>query len=217
MIRQTLVVISAIALLAVLTGCSTCEPVAPLFVQGSVRAQIDQSGVLVKSTAREPVTTIELRKPGESRCVPANEPFDLSIPDAIDMAKYALQISECETPMVTAGSPNFQITLVESCMPILVLKQECKILNWYNPYRIPEIRVTNDSLSQLVLTPLLSDDNEIIGYEVRLGDHRECGSPALKVLEAFRKGGGKVITVKSNTKKTPRSLGMLCRNKKRIG
>ncbi|MBU3680286.1 MAG: hypothetical protein FGM32_11910, partial [Candidatus Kapabacteria bacterium] len=160
MIRQTLVFLSVVMLLSMLTGCSTCEPVAPLFVQGSVRAQIDQQGVLVKSTVREPSMTIELRKPGDSRCVPADEPFNLDIPDAIDMARYALQISECESPTVTAGGQSFQITLVESCMPVLVLKKECKILNWYNPYRIPEIRVSNDSLSQLVLTPLLSDDNE---------------------------------------------------------
>lgn len=205
------------ASLLLIGGCATCEPVTPLFVGGDVTALINDQGVLIKSKPQGALRSVVLTHPGQSQCVVANEPFVLSIPKAIDMAKYALQIEECDTNAVTSGSSFFRITLIESCMPVLALKSKCKILNWYNPYRIPEIRVANSDLSQLILTPLLNDETEIIGYEIRLGDHTECGSPARKVWEAVRKSGRKPKVIRPNTTKTPRSIEMLCQGKTMFG
>jgi len=198
-------------------GCSTCEPVTPLFVNGDVLAMVNDNGVLLKAKSQGFGQRVVLSKPGQSRCVLANQPFILSVPEAIDMARYALQVEECDTNAVTAGSSYFRLTLVESCMPVLALKSKCKILNWYNPYRIPEIRVTNNDLSQVILTPLLNGDTEIIGYEIRLGDHSECKSPARDVWIAIRKSGVKPKVVRTNTSKTPRSIEMLCQGKNSIG
>lgn len=213
----TLTLIAGAICSFVLSGCASCEPVAPLYIQGSVVAQVNTNGLLVKVRDQSTRQTVAFTKPGQSRCVVANEPFVLSIPDAIDMARYSIQIQDCDTNAVRAGSSFFRITLVESCMPVLLLTSKCKILNWYNPYRIPEIRVSNSNLSQLVMTPLLSDDDEIIGYEVRLGDHRDCGSPALRALEIIRKAGVKPKVVRPNTIKTPRSIELLCQGRRAIG
>jgi hypothetical protein len=69
------------------------------------------------------------------------------------------------------------------------MDKRCRIVNWYNPYRLPEVRIQNAYTDQLVTTPILGKSNEIIGYEVRLGDAGDgssktasttaCPSPAV--------------------------------------
>lgn len=187
----------------VIGGCSTCLPVPPLYVQGQAAVQVTRHGTLVRGTASEADTTIVFEKVGQSANVYSDNSFILSIPNTIDMALYALQIEESD--VVTAGQKAFALTLVESCIPSLKIDKHCKIVNWYNPYRIPDIRVNNSETDQLILTPLISGDNTIVGYEVRLGDSEECDSPALKELRRLRGKKAKFSRAPSNTKKTPRN------------
>lgn len=192
--------------LSVLVGCSNCQPVQPLFVQGDVPARIGAMGRLQRSVAGRNARVIGLERPGDSQCIAEDEPFVLSMPNSIDMAEYAIQIEECDS--VTAGEKIYKITLMETCKKVLVLKKHCQRVNWYNPYRIPEIRLRNEDLDQLVMTPLMGADNSIVGYEVRLGDANgadRCKSPALEALERFRSKGLKIRRVASTDRKKPRS------------
>ncbi len=201
----TLLAILAV-MLSVVTGCSNCQPVQPLFVKGDVPAKISSKGTLLRSTAGRGSRVIGLERPGDSQCVAEDEPFVLSMPASIDMAEYAIQIEDCDS--VTAGQRIYKITLVETCRKVLALTKHCQRVNWYNPYRIPEIRLKNEDLDQLVLTPLIGADNSIVGYEVRLGDVKspdKCKSPALEALERFRSKGLKIRRPSSNTSKKPRS------------
>lgn len=195
-------IILCISVVFISAGCSTCLPVPPLYVQGDAAVQVTKNGTLVRGTASKADSTVVFEKVGESAIVYSDESFILSIPNTIDMALYALQIEESDA--VTAGQKAFELTLVESCIPSLTIDKHCKIVNWYNPYRIPEIRVSNSETDQLVLTPLISDENTIIGYEVRLGDSQDCFSPALKELKRLRSKNVKFTRAASNTKKTPR-------------
>ncbi len=201
-----IVVFSFLVALAIISqGCNTCSPVPPLFVQGETTARIGENGVLLRDRGGRPSRTIVLERPGSAQCIEQDEPFILSMPSVIDMAQYAIEISECDT--VTAGAPIYRLQLVESCMPVLSLNKKCKTINWYNPYRIPEIRVNNNELLQVILTPLLGDDLTTLGYEVRMGDSKVCDSPALERLKKYR---GQSVTAKrmqSNTKKNPINPG----------
>ena len=199
-INSVILCISAVLISA---GCSTCLPVPPLYVQGQAAVQITKHGTLVRGTASEADTTIVFEKVGQSASVYSDNSFILSIPNTIDMALYALQVKESDA--VTAGQKSFELTLVESCMPSITIDKHCKIVNWYNPYRIPEIRVNNSETDQLILTPLISGDNTIVGYEVRLGDSEVCDSPALRQLKRLRGKQATFSRAPSNTKKTPRN------------
>ena len=203
---KIVVVATLFALAVIAQGCSTCAPVPPLFVQGETTARIGENGILLRDRGGRPSRKIVLERPGSAQCIEQDEPFILSMPSVIDMAQYAIEISECDT--VTAGAPIYRLQLVESCMPVLSLNKKCKTINWYNPYRIPEIRVNNNELLQVILTPLLGDDLTTLGYEVRMGDSKECESPALKRLKKLRGGSATSMRFASNTKKNPLNPGV---------
>lgn len=203
--RKMSVLLAALAAVSiVLSGCSTCQPVQPLFVKGDVSAKVGPNGTLVRSTAGRGSRRIVLERPGDGQCVEEDESFILSLPRSIDMAEYAIQIEECDG--VTAGRRTSKISLVETCQKVLMISKHCQRINWYNPYRIPEVRIDNRDLDQLVVTPLLGRDHSIVGYEVRLGDaegDNKCDSPALKALKRFQQRGKRMQPPSSRTKKDP--------------
>ena len=185
------------------SSCATCDSGPGLYIRGSMETQISSHGTFVK-TGKAPKEEHLLARPGDSFNVAEGVPFQLNIPEVVNLGTNALQISEKDT--VTAGPTIYTVSLVESCTPYVVMDKQCKIVNWYNPYRIPEVRIQNYN-DQLVMTPLLDPHDAIIGYEIRLGDHKECGSPA---LDRLRKRKGVVFApVKSNTKETPWDLASL--------
>lgn len=194
-----------IAISVVLQSCSTCDPGTSLYVRGTVGARVNQSGVL--ETAEDTGPKYSLRDPGESFDVVENAPFVLDVPDAVDLSSYALVVTELDT--VVPGGKLFRVALRESCQPYIEMDKSCKMVNWYNPYRLPEVRIRNTD-EQLVMTPLLGPTNELVGYEVRLGDHTNCGSPALDRLRAFRRTSKQPIAgirpIRSSTRKAPTSL-----------
>lgn len=203
---KTIILLAILAAVGSLfSGCSTCQPVQPLYVQGEVSAKIGPHQTLQRSTTDRDSRTIVLERPGDNQCVAEDEPFVLSMPTSIDMAEYAVQIEECDS--VTAGQKIYKITLVETCQKVLLISKHCQRINWYNPYRIPEVRLANENLDQLIVTPLIGKDDTIIGYEVRLGDRggdSGCPSPALDALKRYRSKGIKLRRLASNTKKKTR-------------
>jgi hypothetical protein len=203
----------AIVAASVLQSCATCEPESSLYVRDTLTVEVNKDGVLQeasKGTAR-----YALRYPGDSFTIEQGRPFILEIPDAIDLSSYALAVSKIET--VVAGPEYYRVSLRESCTPYIELSKRCQVVNWYNPYRLPEIRVRNND-HQVVTTPLLSSNNEVIGFEVRLGTKGEgCPSQALQRFEDYRdslKASGKkessyLRSIGPSTRKEPRPLSVL--------
>lgn len=205
MLQNYFLALLCIATSAVLQSCSTCDPGTSLYVRGTVGVRVNQSGVL--ETAEDTGPKYSLRDPGESFVVVEDAPFVLDVPDAVDLSSYALVVTELDT--VVPGGKLFRVALRESCQPYIEMDKSCKMVNWYNPYRLPEVRIRNTD-EQLVMTPLLGPTNELVGYEVRLGDHTNCGSPALDRLRAYRRTSKQPIAgirpIRSSTRKAPTSL-----------
>jgi hypothetical protein len=190
--------------ISLLSGCSQCQPVQPLYVKGDVSAKVGPHCTLLRAKVNRDSRNIVLERPGDSQCIEEDEPFNLSMPRSIDMAEYAIQIEECDE--ITAGKKRHKISLVETCQKVLMISKHCQRINWYNPYRIPEIRIDNRELDQLVVTPLLGRGNSIVGYEVRLGDANgpnKCKSPALEALTRVQRTGTIMKPPPSRTKKNP--------------
>ncbi len=186
-----------------LSGCVTCDSGPALYVRGSMKSEISSHGTFI-STTRKVQEQYKLARPGDSFDVAEGVPFQLTVPGVVNLGTNALRITQKDT--VVAGPPVYTVSLVESCNPYVVMDRKCKIVNWYNPYRIPEVRIRNSD-AQLIMTPLLDPSDAIIGYEIRLGDHKDCGSPALRRLQ--RSKHTTFAPVRSNTKDTPWELSSL--------
>ncbi len=195
--------VTFVSMAVILASCATCDSGPALYVRGTMRSEISSHGAFI-STGRKPQQNHTLVWPGDSFDIAQGVPFQLTVPEVVNLGTNALQISEKDT--VTPGPKVYTVSLVESCTPFVVMDKKCKIINWYNPYRIPEVRVKNSD-DQLIMTPLLDPKDAIIGYEIRLGDHSVCGSPALKRLQ--RSKGAVFTPVRSNTKDTPWELSSL--------
>ncbi|MBK7033756.1 MAG: hypothetical protein IPH49_10935 [Ignavibacteria bacterium] len=125
---------------------------------------------------------------GDSFTVKANERFVLDLKKPIDLASQSVQISEISNE---AGGKLFEVSIVEACRPKIVLSRKCQKVYWYNPYRIPEVITPNhasDSLikDQIIMTPLIGNDKDILGYELRVGDHMECPSVAYRRWKKYK-------------------------------
>lgn len=207
MVSQYLLILSVVSSLA-LMSCSTCEPGPALYARGSVAIQVNSSGAL--ESAKQTTNMRSLSRPGESFPIQQGVPFLLTIPKIVDLGTYSLVVSEFDS--ATRGEKWFRVSLRESCRPYIIMDKQCKIVNWYNPYRLPEVRV-QASDDQLIVTPLLDRSSSIIGYEIRLGDSKICESPALDALRAARTKqqikGGKVVVRRPTTADKPMDIAEL--------
>ena len=201
---KIILVVACLPLLV--SACAVCDSGPGLYVRGTMTSMIGPTGSFVK-TKETPRQNFVLARPGDSFNVEGGTAFTLTVPEVVNLGANALQVAEADT--ITTGSTIYKVSLVESCTPYVVMDKQCKIVNWYNPYRIPEVRISNYD-DQLIMTPLLDNNLSIIGYEIRLGDHKMCGSPALKQLNRL-KGGKTIIArpIKSNTPETPWNLADL--------
>jgi hypothetical protein len=203
----------AIVAASILQSCATCELESSLYVRDTLTVEVNKDGVLQESS--KGTARYALRYPGDSFTIEQGRPFILEIPDAIDLGSYALAVSKINP--VVAGVEKYRVGLLESCRPYIEVSKQCQVVNWYNPYRLPEIRVRNSD-HQVVTTPLLSSNNEVIGFEVRLGTEGEgCASQALKRFEYYRdsvKASGRkessyLRSIRPSTRKEPRPLSAL--------
>lgn len=212
--RTLLLPLIIVASVIMLQACSTCDPVASLYVGGNATMLVNKEGVLERST--KPTAKYFLKAPGDTFLVEQGRAFELSMPDPIDLSAYALVVSKKDT--VAAGPEYYKVALLKSCMPYIEMSDKCQVVNWYNPYRLPEVRIKNTN-HQLVTTPLLSDSNEVIGYEVRLGttDADSCRSLALDRFSERRKSLSKtnkkdpvvLKVIRSRPRKDPAKLAEL--------
>jgi hypothetical protein len=194
----------AVACAILIHGCSTCDPVASLYVEGIDTVSVNAEGVLEQ--AKKVTAKYSLKAPGESFIVEQGRTFELSVPNPIDLSSHALVVSKIDT--VVPGGQYYRVALRESCAPYIEMSEKCQVVNWYNPYRLPEVRMRNTS-HQLVTTPLLGKTNEVIGYEVRLGTiEDDCQSVALKrfseVRESLKKQNKKETVIFKAIRSTPR-------------
>lgn len=211
--RSLLLPLIIVASVIILQACSTCDPVASLYVGGNATMLVNKEGALERST--KPTAKYFLKAPGDTFLVEQGRAFELSMPDPIDLSAYALVISKIDS--VVAGGEYYKVALLKSCMPYIEMSEKCQVVNWYNPYRLPEVRIKNTNY-QLVTTPLLSDSNEVIGYEVRLGAREDgCQSVALERFSEKRKGLSKsnkkdpvvIKVIPSRPRKDPAKLAEL--------
>lgn len=194
-----------------ITGCSTCLPGVSLYVRGSMVTIIDSSGAFAgvdAATASDSASLdiVTLRSEADTGFVRANVPFVLNVPDVLDLGKLSLRVDRRLLPApgndAQAGSDQdeFIITLVDACLPSIVLREKCEIVNWYNPFRLPNIEVRSGFLDQVIATPIITADDYIAGYEIRLGDQgvSNCTSPAYASwLNRYRGDRGKKTSGKA--------------------
>ncbi len=190
------------------SSCSTCVDGPALYVRGEVDAMLDENGTFVKYTGKKRPTR-ELQLPSSSDTLPVAsfEPFRLRIPETLDLGTRSLKIesvNDVQTGLKDKGDRLFRISLVDACQPVIELNDSCQTINWYNPFRLPQIFVKNGRMEQVIATPLIVNKS-MVGYEIRLGDKQVCGCPskALGPWKAYYQG--KVHTLKPirSTKEQP--------------
>lgn len=203
-----------------LSSCSTCVKGPSAYIRGEMIAELNDEGAFVaKSVSAAGLPRYTLRRNDDTVRVYSGSTFVLDIPDVLDLGKRSIKVDKIET--VRAGNADknyFAITLVDACTPVVHLRDKCHIVNWYNPYRLPQIDVANGHLDQIVATPIVSGDDYIIGYEIRLGDISvsDCKSPAYKSWKArYETDTGKQpkgrtrAKAPASTKDTPQSPSSL--------
>lgn len=197
--------LGTLVLCVLIAGCSLCREVPGYFVQGRMTAVVNADGELVQRSRTKSMRPVTLQKPGEVISVIEGEVLDLNIPVAIDLGRYSLSVVPSATA-VTTGSKVYDIMIERNCVPRILVNRSCQKLNWYNPYVLPEVVVENKRDQQLVYTPLYNPDTVMIGYEIRLGDHEECGSSAFKEWKRITKKGAVRSTLRSSTKDDPLNM-----------
>lgn len=185
-----------------LTSCKTCIPGVSLYVRGSMTTVVDSSGAfaaveVVTAGDTMDLPTITLRGEKDTGIVRVNDPFILNVPDVIDLGKLSIRVDR-------RYDGTFAVTLGDACLPRIVLREKCEIINWYNPYRLPNIEVGTGNLDQVIATPIITGQDYIAGYEIRLGDQgvSDCTSPAYAAwLKRYRGAADKASADKATAGK----------------
>lgn len=195
-----LVTLPLFAMLA--SACSNCIPGPSSYVRGEMTTALDNEGAFVTRSATSRTSkTITLRNESDTGRVTAGEPFTLIVPDVLDLGKKAVkvnQVSSSDEDLI--NKKNFEITLVDACSPVVRLERPCQIVNWYNPYRLPQIEVASGTLDQVIVTPIISEGNYVIGYEIRHGDQINSGCTS-KVFDSWKDVFKSTVEVDRLTKK----------------
>lgn len=206
-----------------LVACATCADGNEFFVQGSTTVKVGATGAFERArTVTGAGRTFTINNPGDTFWVAQDEAFTITIPRALDLGKYALVVHDTAAPGLAHPRKRFQISLDPACRPLIDLDQQCQIINWYNPYKLPEVRVNNKSMDQIVQTPLLDERDQIIGYEIRLGNHSagkaidnkdNCPSPAFLLWQKMRSSNKRgTVKVAVGTRTTPYNAAYIGRN-----
>jgi len=212
----------AFVALCLFYGCTPCIQGPSLYVRGEVVTTLDSSGTFIQppGRAKQNLDRVALRSDRDTGYAWADKAFVLEVPNVIDLGAKSLKVTKLET--VSTGSystPDFMITLEDACTPYIVLKDKCQIVNWYNPYSIPRVHIKDGMLEQIVATPILSSDEYVVGYEIRLGDTKisDCNSPQLPRWQAAYQGAGnsakprqnKRNVLKSTTRESPEPIAII--------
>lgn len=176
-----------IIILALITSCSSTpgkrEPLPP-----------KASNVIVKADVVKPVTgeaiviedTIEVG-PGFGPVMVQEGKAVRIVFNDFDPTQHRLSTTSGDEP----GMVKLEVVGIDDDM--IKLDTKCQVVNVYGQGEVPRVRVPPGiTPEQIVVTPIVNDNCEIYGYQVRYGSvDRGCKSEAKEVLMRFQKCFGK--------------------------
>ncbi|MBI2794880.1 MAG: hypothetical protein HYX66_09565 [Ignavibacteria bacterium] len=136
---------------------------------------------------------------------PSTGPVTLKDGQAVRMELVGFDPSKHRITTTLGDSPNtVKLEIVGIDDGVVILKEKCQVVNIYGVGEVPRVRLPADiSTEQLVITPIVNDDCEIYGYQVRYGsEERGCKSAAKEVLRRFQKCFSKPVSAKRINTKT---------------
>lgn len=187
-----------IIILALITSCSSTpdkrEPLPP-----------QASNVIVKTDVVKPVTgeaiviedTIEVGPGLGPVMVQEGKAVRIVFKD-FDPTLHRLSTTSGDEP----GMVKLEVVGIDDDM--IKLDTKCQVVNVYGQGEVPRVRVPPGiTPEQIVVTPIVNDNCEIYGYQVRYGsEERGCKSSAKEVLRRFQKCFSKPVSAKRINNKT---------------
>lgn len=131
-------------------------------------------------TGIEEVKDIEIN-PDEIHRIEPDRPFNLIL-RSVDLSVYTLFSRYNEKEDVV------EVGLVRIANHKIELKNQCETIRWMDPYYVPKIEVSDQlKVHQIVITPIMDNNCEKKGYEIRYGsqDRGGCSSQAADVYNRY--------------------------------
>ncbi|MBI2794881.1 MAG: hypothetical protein HYX66_09570 [Ignavibacteria bacterium] len=187
-----------VIVLALITSCSSSP---------SKREQLppQASNVIVKSDVVKPVTgeavviedTIEIG-PGSGPVMVQEGKAVKIVFNNFDPTLHRLSTTSGDSP----GMVKLEVVGIDDDM--IKLDTKCQVVNVYGQGEVPRVRVPPGiTPEQIVVTPIVNDNCEIYGYQVRYGSvDRGCKTEAKEVLLRFQKCFGKPPSKRVRVSKT---------------
>lgn len=176
-----------VIVLALVTSCSSTP---------DKREQLpaQSSNVIVKADVVQPVAgeaviiedTIEIGPGSGPVMVREGKAVKIVFTD-FDPMVHRLSTTSGDTP----GMVKMEVVGIDDDM--IKLDTKCQVVNVYGQGEVPRVRVPPGiTPEQIVVTPIVNDNCEIYGYQVRYGSvDRGCKTEAKEVLQRFQKCFGK--------------------------
>lgn len=119
--------------------------------------------------------------PGEIHRIEPDRPFNLTL-RSVDLSVYTLFSKFNESEKVV------EVGLVRTSNHKIELSNQCETIRWMDPYYVPKIEVSDQlKVHQIVITPIMDDNCEKKGYEIRYGSQERggCSSQAADVYKRY--------------------------------
>ena len=158
---------------------------------------VNENKFTTASVGGETILTIDLR-PGQIYKVEPGKPLDLVF-RSINLSVYTLFSRYNEKEDVV------ELGLVRTAAHKIELNSQCETIRWMDPYYVPKIEVSDElKVHQIVITPIMDDNCEKKGYEIRYGsqDRGGCRSEAEEVFKRY-------VRCTGNPKPTSKRISIL--------
>lgn len=192
--RQFVIYVGIAVLIGIAMSCSSAPPPPP---------PPQQQSVVIQSEILSPVTGIV--KEDTISLGPSTGPVTLKDGQAVRMELVGFDPNKHRITTTLGEDPNtVRLEVVGIDDGVVILKEKCQVVNIYGVGEVPRVRLPdNISTEQLIITPIVNDDCEIYGYQVRYGsEERGCKSVAKEVLKRFQKCFSKPIAARRVSNKT---------------
>ena len=132
-------------------------------------------------TGIDDILEIDIR-PDEIHRIEPNIPYKLTL-SSVDLSVYTLFSRYNE------GDKVVEVGLVRTSNYKIELNKQCQTIRWMDPYYVPKIEVSDQlKVHQIVITPIMDNNCEKKGYEIRYGsqDQGGCSSQAADVFRRYK-------------------------------
>jgi hypothetical protein len=181
--RLILSSIITIALSLVFSSCASL-PRETVYVYDSVFVKIQEDGDFesISPGSKRLNKIIRLKKVGDSFKVKKGDNLKIDI-DGADLANSIITFDSDDE------SDSISVNLESVNKSNIFLSGKCQTTEWYDSYSLPNIEVANGLNSeQIIITPLVNDKCERIGFQIRYGSTgRGCSDEAREVLTKYQK------------------------------